>query len=97
MVWLYEPSARSGLSVDTPPDGETAMGPSLPTECEASCSAWAVDFLLAAWSYWKRVGFRKKGTSLGDYAVYYSLCPLGYQLYSQARIDLPQQQSRHMT
>lgn len=46
---------RSGWSVDTPPDGETAMGPSLPTECEASCSAWAVDCLLAAWSYiWKK-------------------------------------------
>lgn len=60
---------RSGSSVDTPPDGETAMGPSLPTECEASCSAWAVDCLLAARSYWKGVGFRKKGTSLGDYGV----------------------------
>lgn len=50
---------RSGWSVDTPPDGETAMGPSLPTECEASCSAWAVDRLLAAWFYWKRLDFSK--------------------------------------
>lgn len=74
------------------------MGPSLPTECEASCSVWAVDRLLAAWSYWKRVGFRKKATSLGvNDAVCYSLCPLGYQLYSQGTIDLPQQQNRHMT
>lgn len=50
---------RSGWSVDTPPDGETAMGPSLPTECEASCSACAVDCFLAAWFYWKRTGFKK--------------------------------------
>lgn len=58
---------RSGWSVDTPPDGETAMGPSLPTECEASCSAWAVECLLAAWfyTYWKREStFRNDGNYL---------------------------------
>lgn len=27
------------------------MGPSLPTECEAACSACAVERLLAAWFY----------------------------------------------
>ena len=52
---------RSGWSADTPPEGETAMGPSLPTECEASCSAWAVDCLLAAWFYiGKRAEFIRK-------------------------------------
>lgn len=33
----------------------------------------------------------------GKYGVCYSLYPLGYQLYSQATIDLPQQQNRRMT
>lgn len=40
---------RLGLSVETPPDGETATGPSLPMEWEASFSAWAWSFVAAAW------------------------------------------------
>lgn len=96
---------RSGWSVDTPPDGETAMGPSLPTECEASCSAWAVECLLAACFYnsleeRSELFFRNDGNCLTrfvDMILLNSPYPPGYQLYSQARIDLPQQQSRHMT
>lgn len=38
------PSVRLGSSVETPPEGETFKGPSLPTEWEASFSeaAWSL-------------------------------------------------------
>jgi len=48
MLWFQLPSERFGSSAATPPEGEKARGPTLPTEWEASFSEAAADLVAAA-------------------------------------------------